>query len=329
MSKKFGRENSYQDETIARRSFWIVLVSAFIQLYLIGSMFYFLITVESGFSDQPLGSYGVLVGYIIAFGSSIWAYILIRRGQALKGLYIAYYANFLIVIANTVFYEGREFSDGLALGLVALITIMWAFPRDERRWPIISLVIFYIWLFVWEFIDPPFRQPLTAINIETYPIIGAILAILVVLLLIREGWSGNIRLKFITVFTATTLILLSIIGFIFINFFQNQIRQDTRKRLTNMVSIAALQQDGDLHATIQNPGDENTKAFQQLKAVNSAIVATEPEINSIYTMRIDDQGQIQFFVDAGQPGVEADELASVAEVYEDPPTLMINSFATL
>jgi HAMP domain-containing protein len=158
-------------------------------------------------------------------------------------------------------------------------------------------------------------------------IAGAIAGVVIIIYAVRRAWTGNIQAKFVTVFIILALVSVSIVGSVSYFNFRSQVRHDIRQRLVNMVSIAALQQDGDLHAVIQNPGDEETEVYKQLQAINLAIVATEPEVVYLYTMRMNDQGEVQFFVDAGQSG--DDDLAAVAEFYETPTPLMLAEFPTL
>ncbi len=83
----------------------------------------------------------------------------------------------------------------------------------------------------------------------------------------------------------------------FVNLRQ-QLRNDLRERLLNIVSLAALEQDGDAFVQIQSPQDP---AFDKIRLQNLRIRASDPDIRFIYTMRYDDQG-IYFVVNAWSPG---------------------------
>lgn len=122
-----------------------------------------------------------------------------------------------------------------------------------------------------------------------------------------------------------TLSVLAVTTVIYFSF-RNQIRQDTKQRLLNMVAIAALQQDGDLHDALKNPEDENSPAYQKIKATNAAIVATDPDIAYVYTMRQDEQGNIVFLVDTGPEGVPTQPLL---DLYPDAGKKLVNNFATM
>src|SRR5210317_2195766 len=99
----------------------------------------------------------------------------------------------------------------------------------------------------WEVLNPDFREPLTATSSNVGPILGGIFALAVLFILLRQGWSGNIRVKLVTSFTLLALISVAIVGGVLYFNYRDQVREDFRQRLVNMVSIAALQQDGDLH----------------------------------------------------------------------------------
>ncbi|MEJ5224929.1 MAG: GAF domain-containing protein [Anaerolineales bacterium] len=145
-------------------------------------------------------------------------------------------------------------------------------------------------------------------------------------LALRELWGASIRIKAITTFVVVAILAVSIVGSaVFFNY-RNQVREDIRQLLLNMVSIAALQQNAELHATILNPGDEESEAYKQIKAVNAAILKTNPNLVYLYTMRQDNQGRIIYVVDTGQPGAET---AAVAEEYVDASPLLKEKFATL
>lgn len=86
------------------------------------------------------------------------------------------------------------------------------------------------------------------------------------------------------------------LAFVFLNF-RDQLRDSLRQRLVSIVSLAALQQDGDAFQTIQSADDpEYTRVWAQ----NTAILEADPDLVFVYTMRYDDQG-LYFVVDAGDP----------------------------
>jgi len=137
----------------------------------------------------------------------------------------------------------------------------------------------------------------------------------------------NVRTKIVAAITAMTLVGLLILGYINYYNYKNQLRESTRQRLLDMVSIAALQQNSKLHTQIRQAGDEELAAYKLIKSNNSAIVQTDPDIEYVYTMRLNNLGQIYFVVDTGRPGDE--DTAPVGKIYDDASDLLNESFATL
>lgn len=109
--------------------------------------------------------------------------------------------------------------------------------------------------------------------------------------------------------------------------FRNQIREDLRQRLINVISITALQQDGDLHASLVNPEDKQSEAYRVLTARNVEILKTDPELVFFFTARQDENGTIYFVLDnSADPTYES---LNIGDVYEEPSELLKTNFATL
>lgn len=104
----------------------------------------------------------------------------------------------------------------------------------------------------------------------------------------------------------------------FINF-RNNSREILRQRLSELATLAALQQDGDAFLTIQSADDPE---YERVRVQNLAIKYTSPDIVFLYTMRFDDEG-LYFVVDAMEPGQEG--ASAYGERYLYPgPTLQEN-----
>lgn len=109
--------------------------------------------------------------------------------------------------------------------------------------------------------------------------------------------------------------------------FRSQIREDLRQRLLNVISIAALQQDGDLHATLTKPEDKQSEAYRILSARNVAILKTDPELVYFFTARQDENGNIYFVLDnSADPAYQS---LDIGDIYADPSELLKTNFATL
>ncbi len=105
--------------------------------------------------------------------------------------------------------------------------------------------------------------------------------------------------------------------------FSQQIRQDLRKRLTNIVALASLQQNGDEFEQISSASDP---LYEKFRLQNLAIRNTDPEIKFVYTMRKDDEG-IYFVVDAGDPAEAG--FAQYGTRYYSPSALLNDNFDTM
>jgi GAF domain-containing protein/HAMP domain-containing protein len=109
-----------------------------------------------------------------------------------------------------------------------------------------------------------------------------------------------------------------------------QILSQIQQRALLAVNLAVLQQDGDLHATLRDPGDENSPAYRAILAQNEQIMQGDPDISSIFTMRLDENGNIYFVTD-----VVRDDLsvlrgpAELGELYPDPSIVLEENIATL
>lgn len=127
-----------------------------------------------------------------------------------------------------------------------------------------------------------------------------------------------------TVLTTIAIVVTS--GLLFLNF-RNQLRQDVRQRLLNIVSIVALQQDGDLHARLVNPEDAQSQVYQMFAAHSTEILKTEPELVFLFTARQNESGAIYFVLDISPD--PAYERSSIGDIYEEPSELLVANFATL
>jgi hypothetical protein len=105
--------------------------------------------------------------------------------------------------------------------------------------------------------------------------------------------------------------------------FRNQLRDSLRQRLVSIVSLAALQQDGDAFQTIQSPDDPE---YVRVWAQNTAILEADSDLVFVYTMRYDEEG-LYFVVDAGDPN---NPLFSPFGIrYESPGQGLVENYKTI
>lgn len=110
--------------------------------------------------------------------------------------------------------------------------------------------------------------------------------------------------------------------FLFLNFKTEQ-RENLRKRLENIVTLASYQQNGDVFERVTAQNDE---FFEQIHAVNLKIKQSDPDLAFVYTMRKSGD-VITFVVDAGAPG-EAD-ISAYGDIYLEPSDTLVASFDTM
>lgn len=269
-------------------------------------------------------SISATVAFGLAFATAfIGAFLTVRARQYLAAKLLFLGLN-IIGLATSILFTGRVTFSSFSVLFISAVAILGLFAREKwRKYLILAAVSFVIqWIF--EFANPAWRIPAPGFSIG--PGAAIIFGVVFAYLVLRELWGASIRIKAVSVFVVVALLAVSIVGSaVFFNY-RNQIREDYRQLLLNTVSIAALQQDAELHAMIKNPGDEASTAYQQIKATNAAILRTNPNLVYLYTMRQDEQGRILYVVDTGQPGAET---AAVAEEYADASPLLKERFATL
>lgn len=110
--------------------------------------------------------------------------------------------------------------------------------------------------------------------------------------------------------------------FVYINF-RNQLRDSLRQRLVSIVSLAALQQDGDAFPGIESSDDPE---YMRVWTQNTAILNADTDLVFVYTMRFDSEG-LYFVVDAGDPAGSG--FSPYGTRYFEPGPALAENFRTL
>lgn len=140
----------------------------------------------------------------------------------------------------------------------------------------------------------------------------------------------NLRARLTLAFITLSLLVSTLAASVVYGVVQDQILQQLRQRALSMVTLSALEQDANLHITLTRASDEGNSIFRSLRAKNEALIATDPEIGSIYTMRQNTNGDIYFVVDSVNEQLSVLRgPAKLGEVYSDPGPLLAENFATL
>ena len=124
----------------------------------------------------------------------------------------------------------------------------------------------------------------------------------------------KIQNKFGIYFSITTILVLAISIFIYYVTAISNMRQNIRRRIRDIVSVASIQIDADAHGTLTNPKDEDNETYRNIKKNLQQIRGATSDIYYVYTMRYEEHERIVFVVDAEE---NPDEIAHLGEVYEE------------
>lgn len=101
-------------------------------------------------------------------------------------------------------------------------------------------------------------------------------------------------------------------------------------RVVSLAKLAQLQQYPNLLSNIRTPEDQDTSIYKFIRQENRKIVDSDPSIGSVYVMRMDEQGNIYFVVDAQKSELDAVKSSpNFGEIYEDPGPLLQEQFLTM
>lgn len=119
------------------------------------------------------------------------------------------------------------------------------------------------------------------------------------------------------------------VGFTTYLYYQNaraQLWQGIRERLINSVAIAALQIDAEAHAQLTEPGQEGNPTYLRLKKTLQDIRDAGTNIEFVYTMRPDQNGNIMFVVDAEE---SEEDVSHLGDLYLDAGPVLAANFLTM
>ncbi len=105
-----------------------------------------------------------------------------------------------------------------------------------------------------------------------------------------------------------------------------QVREDVRQRLYDIVSIAAPRVDAEAHSQLTDAAQEESQTYAQVQQTLRRIRDVSSDLYYVYTMRLNDAGEIEFVVDAEE---DPAEIAHLGEIYEDASPLLRENIATL
>lgn len=269
--------------------------------------------------------YFAMVLYTLTLAAGMTVIILTLRGRQDLGAQLAFYMVALVFMSSPVIFVGRGLTAFSSLLTISGIIILQLLPRALRRRYIAITAGALLLLWVVEWINPSWRLQ-TEAGRGSGPVTAIIFGLILSVILVRQAWGGNIRLKLVTSFTLIALISVAIVGTVVYINYRNQVREDIRQRLFNIISLVAMNQDGDLHATILGAENADDESHVKILAQNVEYLATDPDLKYIYTMRKNEQGQIYFVINARQGGEPGDPIGTI---YNEPSNLLATQFDTL
>ncbi len=144
-------------------------------------------------------------------------------------------------------------------------------------------------------------------------------------------------------FLVLSIVVNASITMILYSLASSQIMQDMQRRLHDVVSISASIIDGDLHATLVDPAQQNSEVYLVVKKRLQQILDASSDIHFIYTMRnsgkdwheksgltvdadrsLQSQSRIMFVVDAE---TDPTQMANLGDIYHDASPLLKKTFS--
>jgi signal transduction histidine kinase len=137
---------------------------------------------------------------------------------------------------------------------------------------------------------------------------------------------SRLKTKLSIAFSLLAILISGVLTFASYLISRDKSHEDIRQRIRDIVSIAALQIDGDLHATLLSPEQESSPAYIQIKGVLQHIRNTVPDIRFVYTWRKNPNGQLVFVVDAE---TNPSEISHLGEIYDSGEPVLLAQLAVL
>jgi GAF domain-containing protein len=311
-------------------AFWGTIILSAILLLVFAGVLLLTIMALSAVPDSGAATASTFIAFEVAIAmaviviTSVASLIFAIRGSQALGYGLAYLSIAMFVLNTSTLVGGQALSMSFLLLILSTFGIGWLSPTSSRRFYITATIIIFALIWVIEWINPPWQADYSGTQLG--PIGTVVFVFIFAGLLLRQAWSGNIRLKVITSFTIVALISTSIVGAVVYVSYRNQMREDIRQRLLNIISLVAMNQDGDAHASIHGPENAKDESHLKILAQNIEYLATDPDLKYIYTMRKNEQGQIYFVINARQGGEPGDPIGTI---YNEPSDLLRTQFDTL
>ncbi|MCW4241117.1 MAG: hypothetical protein N0E46_09480, partial [Candidatus Thiodiazotropha taylori] len=126
--------------------------------------------------------------------------------------------------------------------------------------------------------------------------------------------------------TLLVLIISSLMTGVYYWQYQDQLRQEMREKLHDIVAVAALQIDAEAHNTLRLPEQEAGPTYLRLRRDLQRIRDAATGVRYVYTMVPNADGQIVFILDAE---TNPEEIAHLGDLYDDASETLKANFNTL
>ncbi|MEW5939128.1 MAG: GAF domain-containing protein [Chloroflexota bacterium] len=248
------------EEINPQRVFWGTLAMDFILLLVIP---YFLVTLFRQSGGGLILSLATGVFAIVGLTTIASVALTLRRRQE-AGLKLNFYALFALGILINALIEGRILTSSFSIFTVSAIAIQWLFPRRERRRYFVIAVAITALMWVINWINPPWRIEIEAVDVG--PIGAVLFGLILLVILVRQAWYGTIRTKLVASFLVATILPLAILAVI--NFVNSQ----------NALEREALDTVTGYYQTFQSRIDAERQAAEAL-AIG---IAAREDVRQIY-----------------------------------------------
>ena len=138
--------------------------------------------------------------------------------------------------------------------------------------------------------------------------------------------GSRLQTKLGIAFSVLATVICAVLMFALYLNFRSKIFEDTREEVRYLASIAALQVDGDLHATLTEPAQEGNLAYMKIKRVLQHIRSSVPDIRFVYTWRRTADGKLIFIVDAE---TDPNQMSHLGDVYTSGEPAILAKLAKL
>lgn len=144
--------------------------------------------------------------------------------------------------------------------------------------------------------------------------------------ILRRYTSAKLQTKLGLAFFVLAVLISALVTLAAYLNFSFKAREDLRNRLRDIVSVAALQLNSDLHSTLINPRQEGSLAYMQIKQTLQNIGHQLPDVRFVYTWRKNPAGQIVFVVDAE---TDPNQMSHLGDVYASGDPAVLKKLLTL